>query len=180
MKITFFRARGFTLIEILVVTAIIGILASIVLVALNSTRNKGRDAQRAAQLIEMGKAIALFDSDPPLSFYTASGGSTKCGAYTDVTLCQWLGAGSGVTNDNFASYKDPITPGTPCLGVISGTPSGGTCQYSISNMNGGTNPTTQNYEICIWIETPSISGFTNPGLYRIDSSSSGSIRFGCN
>jgi len=52
--------KGFTLIEILVVVAIIGLLASIVLVGLGSFRARGRDARRIADLREVQNALELY------------------------------------------------------------------------------------------------------------------------
>jgi len=54
------RKSGFTLIELLVVVAIIGLLASIVLFALDQSRQKGRDANRASQMQEFVKAFELY------------------------------------------------------------------------------------------------------------------------
>lgn len=47
--------RGFTLIEILIVVAIIVILASIVLVAVNDARHKGGDARRKIEVSQFGR-----------------------------------------------------------------------------------------------------------------------------
>ena len=55
--------KGFTLIELLVVIVIIGLLASIVLVSLNSARAKARDVKRAAEIKQLVIAIQLYVDD---------------------------------------------------------------------------------------------------------------------
>jgi prepilin-type N-terminal cleavage/methylation domain-containing protein len=52
--------KGFTLIEILIVVAIIGLLASVVLVGLGAFRTRGRDARRIADLRETQNALELY------------------------------------------------------------------------------------------------------------------------
>ncbi len=54
------KQKGFTLIEILVVVALIGFLASVVLVSLNVARIRSRDAKRLGDMSQLQKALELY------------------------------------------------------------------------------------------------------------------------
>ncbi|MBD3282231.1 MAG: prepilin-type N-terminal cleavage/methylation domain-containing protein [Candidatus Portnoybacteria bacterium] len=63
------KSKGFTLIELLVVIAIIGILATIVLVSLNSAREKARDTRRIGDLRQVALALEMYYDDNASSGY---------------------------------------------------------------------------------------------------------------
>lgn len=52
--------RGFTLMELLIVVAIIGLLASMILVGLSSFRTRGRDARRVADVKQVQNGLEIY------------------------------------------------------------------------------------------------------------------------
>jgi len=101
--------KGFTLIELLVVIAIIGLLAAIIAVAVNNSRQKARDGRRIADLKQLRMALEL--SYDQREYYPGDG---QC---NDISYCwnntnyiwQYL-----VTQDQFLSDlpSDPINNAT--------------------------------------------------------------------
>jgi len=84
----FVRQKGFTLIELLVVISIIGLLASVVLVALNGARVKARDTKRKADISQLQKALELYYNEN--NQYPGSGGATSPnGGWTNSADASW-------------------------------------------------------------------------------------------
>lgn len=57
------QRNAFTLIELLVVIAIIGLLSTIAVVSLSTTRMNARNTQRKANLVQVSKSLELYYSD---------------------------------------------------------------------------------------------------------------------
>lgn len=76
--------RGFTLIELMVVIAIIGLLATIITASLGSARAKSRDARRVADIRIIQTALQLYRNDngmfPKNIYCPSSGGASPCGS----------------------------------------------------------------------------------------------------
>lgn len=57
------RSAGFTMIEILVVVAIIALLTTIGIISYNSTQKRARDGKRKADLEQIRSALVLYRTD---------------------------------------------------------------------------------------------------------------------
>jgi len=57
------RRHGFTILELLVVVAIIAVLASIILVSFTEVRLKSRDTKRISDMREIEKALVLYQDN---------------------------------------------------------------------------------------------------------------------
>ncbi len=82
-------SRGFTLVELLVVITIIGVLATVVMVSLNSARVKARDIKRIADVRQIALALEFcYDQAgkylAPASF-PAAGAAMTCGSDTPIS-----------------------------------------------------------------------------------------------
>lgn len=89
------KQSGFTIIELLVVVAIIGTLASIIMVSVESARSKARDTARRAALNQIQIALELYRNDHG-TFQVSGGGHS--------------GGGQGwLSHENGTTYPTAVT-----------------------------------------------------------------------
>ena len=101
MRRSFSLARGFTLIEVLIVVAIIGILTAILVANYNDARKNSRDKIRKSELKEMQLALELYKSQN--NSYPASLDTLVPTFVPSVPLDP--SGGSYVYSSNNSSYK---------------------------------------------------------------------------
>lgn len=132
------RKQGFTLIELLIVIAIIGILSTVGLVALNGARAKARDLKRVLDLRQYALAYQFF-FDTKNNYWTACDIGTRASQCPDLQT--FFGAGS--------IYPDDPSGSTTELTYGPGCPNAPNC------CTGNTDPPLT---VCQWG-----SGWRNPG-----------------
>jgi general secretion pathway protein G len=111
--------QGFTLIEILIVVAIIAILASVVLVGLGPTQQAGRDARRLSDLRQTQTGLELYYS--------------KCGYYPGTAAC-----GASTAQTTWATMSASLTGTSIGVNSVPNDPKSGATYYYTSFSGGST------------------------------------------
>jgi len=156
--------KGFTLIEILIVVAIIAILASVVLVGLGPTQQAGRDARRISDLSEAQNGLELYYNK--CGFYPGAVGNTTCPAVTlgatDATAYTNAGAAIDATAFGLGVSTWPQDPSNVTPHVYSYGVSGNGTAAATSYVLGAVLENTNNSVFNTYMPPTSVTGDTNP------------------
>jgi general secretion pathway protein G len=120
--------KGFTLIELLVVIAIIGILSTLAVVALNSARQKSRDAKRVSDIKQIQTALELFYGDQNLYPTGTLGTDAEAGTLGDADH----------TTLSSTNGFDTSAAGTTYMGLVPSNPTPNGANYVYASADGST------------------------------------------
>lgn len=115
--------RGFTLVEILIVIAIIGILASIALIGLGGSRVKARDAKRISEVRQLQTVLELY--------------LNRCGYYPGPATCANHTFEAADAPADWAIVVAALKADTSITNIPTTDPSGQPYIYAVNTANGG-------------------------------------------
>ena len=119
--------RGFTMVELVVVLAVISIISSVVLNAFSEMQSKARDAKRLSDMREIVKALTLYAETSNPDYPVANPAVTITGSSTFSTTLEGAGVISAVP-------KDPLHP-TFTYTYLSSTGSEYTLSFCLEGSN---------------------------------------------
>ena len=125
------QSKGFTLIELLVVIAIIGLLSTLAVVALNSARQRSRDAKRVSDIRQIQTALELSFSETN-AYPTEPAADAVLGVGTvNTKLCV-----TTVGPPAVATFADTATActGSTYMGLVPANPSPNGASYRYTSL----------------------------------------------
>ncbi len=134
------RKQGFTLIEILIVVAIIAVLASAVLIGLGPVQRQGRDARRISDLRQVQTALELYYSK--CGYYPgAAQSASPCSGFQQITA--WSDITNALVGSSIGVTQIPNDP-TAGKSYFYGTSSNGNTYVLGATLEDSNNPALQN------------------------------------